>query len=50
MADFVEKTKSKKSEEIMKNFSKNQKYFLVVAIRLPQSYLECVIQRKERRS
>ena len=34
----------------MKKFSKNQKYFLIVAIRLPQSHLECVIQRKERRS
>ena len=34
----------------MKKNSKNQKYFLIAAIRLPQSHLECVIQRKERSS
>ena len=29
----------------MKKFSKNQKYFLIVAIRLPQSTLEFVLQQ-----
>ena len=30
----------------MKKFSKNKKYFLIVAIRLPQLRLECETQRK----
>ena len=29
-----------------KKFIKNQKYFLVVANRLPELYLKCVLQRK----
>lgn len=33
-----------------KKFIKNQKYFLVVANRLPELYLKCVLQRKGKAS
>ena len=46
-SNFVAIRVHKKSEEIMrKKFIKNQKYFLVVANRLPELYLKCVLQRK----
>ena len=50
-SNFVAIRVHKKSEEIMrKKFIKNQKYFLVVANRLPELYLKCVLQRKGKAS